>query len=52
VMAALDHYLDRVVPTLIEGQCACLKDGRMPPGGCAAMAYGRSPSANSAASPD
>lgn len=28
MIAALDHYLDRIVPTLLDGRCACLDEGR------------------------
>ncbi|HUZ71672.1 MAG TPA: hypothetical protein VMU87_01695 [Stellaceae bacterium] len=31
LLAALDHYLDHVVPTLIEGRCHCLACGMTPP---------------------
>ncbi|HJT07238.1 MAG TPA: hypothetical protein VJ747_09945 [Stellaceae bacterium] len=28
MVAALDHYLDRVVSVLLDGRCACLEEGR------------------------
>jgi hypothetical protein len=28
MIAALDHYLDRVVSPLLDGRCACLEEGR------------------------
>ncbi|HEX6842838.1 MAG TPA: hypothetical protein VF113_14980 [Stellaceae bacterium] len=28
MLAALDHYLDRVVSVLLDGRCACLEEGR------------------------
>ena len=31
LLAALDHYLDHVVPTLIDGRCHCLACGEAPP---------------------
>ncbi len=31
LLAALDHYLDHVVPTLIDGRCHCLACGVAPP---------------------
>ncbi len=38
VVAALDHYLDHVLPTLLEGKCPCLEKGRDPDQACAAAA--------------
>ena len=29
IVAALDHYLDRVVSALLDGRCACLEEGRI-----------------------
>lgn len=31
LLAALDHYLDHVVPAAIEGGCRCLEAGAAPP---------------------
>ena len=43
MVAAIDHYLDNVLPPLLAGHCACLEQGRAPDGACAAMGFGRSP---------
>jgi hypothetical protein len=39
MLAALDHFLDRVVPTLLDGRCACLEEGRAAGQGCAAATF-------------
>src|SRR5216683_5635340 len=36
MLAALDHYLDRVVSPLLDGRCACLEEGRTSGQGCVA----------------
>ena len=41
MVAAIDHYLDNVLPTLMAGRCACLEEGRAPAGNCAALGFGR-----------
>lgn len=38
VVAALDHYLDHVLPTLLEGKCPCLEKRRDLNHACAAAA--------------
>jgi hypothetical protein len=39
MIAALDHYLDRVVSALLDGRCACLEEGRATGPGCAAATF-------------
>lgn len=39
MLAAIDHYLDRVVPQLLEGACLCLEQGRASGGSCPAAAF-------------
>ena len=39
MLAALDHYLDRVVSPLLDGRCACLEEGRTTGQGCVAAAF-------------
>lgn len=34
--AAIDHYLDTVLPPLMNGRCLCLEQGRAPGGCCPA----------------
>jgi len=41
MLAAIDHYIDNVLPLLMAGHCACLEQGRMPAGQCAALGFGR-----------
>ncbi len=41
MLAAIDHYIDNVLPLLIAGRCACLEQGRAVEGGCAALGFGR-----------
>ena len=41
ILAAVDHYIDTVLPLLMAGRCACLDQGRDPEGGCAALGFGR-----------
>jgi hypothetical protein len=41
MLAAIDHYIDHVLPPLMAGRCACLEQGRMPEGGCSALGFGR-----------
>jgi hypothetical protein len=41
MVAAIDHYLDNVLPTLMAGRCACVEQGRAPAGNCAALGFGR-----------
>jgi predicted DNA-binding protein len=41
ILAAVDHYLDTVLPLLMAGRCACVEQGRDPVGGCAALGFGR-----------
>ncbi|MGO8916925.1 MAG: hypothetical protein ACLQJR_13555 [Stellaceae bacterium] len=41
MLAAIDHYIDNVLPLLMAGHCACLEQGRMPAGSCAALGFGR-----------
>ena len=41
MLAAIDHYIDNVLPLLMAGRCACLEQGRMPAGSCAALGFGR-----------
>ena len=43
VIAALDHYLDHVLPSLLEGNCGCLEKGRGQNQGCAAAALANLP---------
>jgi hypothetical protein len=40
-LAAIDHYIDTVLPLLLAGRCACLEQGRAPDGACAALGFGR-----------
>ena len=42
MLAAIDHYIDHILPTLMAGHCACIEQGRMPAGSCAALGFGRS----------
>jgi hypothetical protein len=44
MIAALDHYLDRVVSALLDGRCACLEEGRTTGPGCAAATFARAKS--------
>jgi hypothetical protein len=37
VTAAVDHYLDNVLPHMIEGRCICVEQGREPGTACGAM---------------
>ena len=39
MVAALDHYLDRVVSVLLDGRCACLEDGRTSAQACPAATF-------------
>jgi hypothetical protein len=39
MVAALDHYLDRVVSVLLDGRCACLEHGRTSPQVCPAGTF-------------
>ena len=39
-LAAIDHYIDSVLPLLLTGRCACLEQGRAPAGGCTAFGFG------------
>ena len=39
MVAALDHYLDRVVSVLLDGRCACLEEGRSCGQGCPAASF-------------
>jgi hypothetical protein len=39
MLAALDHYLDRVVSALLDGRCACLAEGRTTGQGCVAATF-------------
>ncbi len=41
MVAAIDHYLDNVLPMLMAGHCACVEQGRAPAGNCAALGFGR-----------
>jgi hypothetical protein len=41
MLAAIDHYIDTILPLLIAGRCACLEEGRAPSGQCAALGFGR-----------
>jgi hypothetical protein len=41
ILAAVDHYIDTVLPLLMAGRCACVEQGRDPQGGCAALGFGR-----------
>ncbi|HXZ00961.1 MAG TPA: hypothetical protein VEI03_13245 [Stellaceae bacterium] len=41
MLAAVDHYIDHILPPLLAGHCACLEQGRMPAGGCSALGFGR-----------
>ena len=41
IRAAIDHYIDTVLPPLLAGRCACLELGRLPEGSCAALGFGR-----------
>ncbi|HEV2550567.1 MAG TPA: hypothetical protein VGU20_24855 [Stellaceae bacterium] len=41
MVAAIDHYLDNVLPMLMAGRCACVEEGRAPVGNCAALGFGR-----------
>lgn len=39
MLAALDHYLDRIVSPLFDGRCACLEEGRATSQGCLAATF-------------
>jgi hypothetical protein len=39
MIAALDHYLDRVVSVLLDGRCACLEEGRTNGESCPAATF-------------
>ena len=39
MVAALDHYLDRVVSVLLDGRCACLEEGRTSGQACPAATF-------------
>jgi len=39
IVAALDHYLDRVVKVLLDGRCACLEEGRTSGQACPAAIF-------------
>jgi hypothetical protein len=41
MLAAIDHYIDTVLPLVVSGRCACLEQGRAPAGDCAALGFGR-----------
>ncbi len=41
MLAAIDHYIDNLLPLLMAGRCACLEQGRVPAGDCAALGFGR-----------
>jgi hypothetical protein len=41
MLAAVDYYIDNLLPLLMAGHCACLEQGHMPAGGCAALGFGR-----------
>jgi predicted DNA-binding protein len=41
ILAAIDHYIDTVLPLLMAGRCACVEQGRDPQSGCAALGFGR-----------
>lgn len=41
MLAAVDHYIDHVLPPLMAGRCACLEEGRRPAGDCSALGFGR-----------
>jgi len=41
MLAAIDHYIDTVLPALTAGRCACLEEGRAPAGSCTALGFGR-----------
>jgi predicted DNA-binding protein len=41
MLAAIDHYIDTILPLLMAGRCACLEQGRAPAGDCAALGFGR-----------
>ncbi len=41
MLAAIDHYIDNILPLLMAGHCACLEQGRMPAGSCIALGFGR-----------
>ena len=41
ILAAIDHYIDTVLPLLMAGRCACVEQGRDPQGSCAALGFGR-----------
>ena len=45
MIAALDHYLDRVVSVLLDGRCACLEEGRTHGQGCPAATFAGTKSA-------
>jgi hypothetical protein len=37
MLAAIDHYIDTVLPLLLSGHCACIEQGRSPDGSCAVL---------------
>jgi hypothetical protein len=37
ITSAVDHYLDHVLPHLIEGRCICVEQGREPGTACGGM---------------
>jgi predicted DNA-binding protein len=41
MLAAIDHYIDNILPLVMAGHCACLEQGRMPAGTCIALGFGR-----------
>jgi hypothetical protein len=42
MVAAIDHYIDNVLPKLLAGRCACLEKGEVNASNCAALGFGRS----------
>ena len=43
ILAALDHYLEQVIPKLIEGPCRCLSEGKSDRELCVSILPCRSP---------
>lgn len=43
MMAALDHYLARVVPTLLDGPCRCIEEGHELGKGCTIVPSSKRP---------
>jgi hypothetical protein len=39
IVAALDHFLDRVISVLLDGRCACLEEGRTSGQACPAATF-------------